>query len=174
MLADTTFFQSDPVLALAVAVVIFLLTILLVVKRWVGFPGACLLLLLALAAGILFNHRQAFHYYGTSSQTSSLAPVEASIDTLQKQLLLTVEELQREIKVEKENVQQIMKQIQDIFASLDTQKQKLQSFIEETRQKFKKEEPPKEAASTSVAELEEKASSVEASLPSSSHQLSND
>jgi hypothetical protein len=155
MLADTTYLQSDPVLALAVAVVIFLLTILFVVKRWVGFPGACLLLLLALTAGILLNHRQSFHYYDASPQAASLTPVEASIDTFQKQVLLAVEELQREIKVEKENVQQITKQIQEIFASLDTQKQKLQNFIEETRQKFKKEEALKETgSSTPVAQSE--------------------
>lgn len=143
----TQFFQSEHVIALLVAIAIFLITIGLVIKRWVGFSIALLLLLFSLAAGIVINNHDAFHLYADSQQS-------AQKDDFRKQMLQAVEDLQSEINSEKDNLRHVMNQVQDIFEQLDAQKQKLQQFIEETRERFKTDQSsliPSEESSPSKA-----------------------
>ncbi len=137
------FLQTDHVIALLIAVLIFLMTIFLAVKRWIGFSITLLLLLFSLAAGVLINNQHAFQgYLGHYSSSAPALPLaEANSDVFQKQMLKAVEDLQTEMQTEKENLRQLKQQVQDLFVSMDTQKQKLQNFIEETRERFKTEYP---------------------------------
>jgi hypothetical protein len=140
--------QSPHVVALLIAILIFLITIFLIVKRWIGFPVALLLLVFSLIAGLIINHQQSLQCYLNSYLPSSSSPQkgEESQDAFQKQMLQAVEDLKLEVSTEKENLRRVVDQVQEIFNSMDVQKQKLQQFIEETREKFKADYPTKEPA----------------------------
>lgn len=144
------FFQSTHVIALLIAIFIFIITIFLVVKRWIGFSVTLLLLLFSLAAGLVISHQQDFQDYLNTplSTSSSLAPSEDSQDAFHKQMLQAVEDLKVEVNTEKENLRGVMNQVHEIFESMDVQKQKLQNFIEETRERFKTDYPIKPSTST--------------------------
>ena len=149
-------FQSPHVLALFIAVLIFLVTIFLIVKRWIGFPVTFLLLLFSLTAGLIINYQQTFQCY-LSSSCPSFNPItrDDSQDAFHKQMLQAVEDLKLEVKTEKEKLQSAMDQIQEIFSSMDAQKQKLQQFIEETEERFKTDYPAKQSSPIPEAHVDE-------------------
>jgi uncharacterized protein (DUF58 family) len=140
MSATLNFLQSEHVLALLIAILIFLTTIFLVIKRWIGFSITLLLLLFALAAGLLINSQQELEHYFSLSTSHSIEEEKSSSD-FHKQILQAVEDLKSEVATEKENLQRVMQQVQDIFHSMDIQKQKFQHFIEEVREHFKSDYP---------------------------------
>lgn len=135
------FIQSEHFFAFLIACIVFLITILLVVKKRIGFIIALLLLLFSLAAGLLINNQNAFRQFLTSYSHAQHPKDDGTQDAFRKQMLQAVEDLKGEVKAEKENLHQVVKQVQDIVSSIDAQKQKLQQFIEETREKFKTEFP---------------------------------
>jgi len=128
------FFQSEHFLALLIAILVFLTTIFLVVKRWIGFSVTLLLLIFSLAAGLLINHQQDLQHYFSSYSSN---PTPESSDDFHKHMMQAMEDLKLEVTAEKENLRRVMNQVQEIFESMDVQKQKLQNFIEETREQFK-------------------------------------
>ena len=136
------FFQSPPVLALLIALLIFLATILLVVKRWIGFSITLLLLFFSLTAGLIINNQQAFQEYLTAPTHPA---GEDSQDAFQKQMMQALEDLKLEVNTEKENLRRVMNQVKEIFDLMDAQKQKLQNFIEETRERIKTDYPTKQS-----------------------------
>lgn len=140
------FLQTDHVLALVIACLIFLTTIFLVVKQWIGFSIALLFLIFSLAAGVIINNQHAFQQYFNSYSSASSKGDAGAQDAFRKQMLQAVEDLKQEMSVEKENLKRVMDQVHEIVDSIDVQKQKLQHFIEETREKFKTEYGPKSQA----------------------------
>jgi hypothetical protein len=140
--------HSTHVLALLIAILVFLTTILLVVKRWIGFSITLLLLIFSLAAGLIINNQQDFQHY-LSSSSSSPSHDEKATDDFHKQMLQAMEDLKSEVAAEKENLRRLMDEVQDIFNSMDIQKQKLQNFIEEVRQRFKADYPASFPSKTS-------------------------
>lgn len=146
------FFSSEHILALLIAVLIFLTTVFLVVKRWIGFSIALLLLLFSLAAGLIVNNQKMFHQYFSSYENSARHSEDAGAqDAFRKQIMQAVEDLKTEVHAEKENLNQVMTQMAEIVNSIDVQKQKLQNFIEETKERFKTDSPPKQAATNPAA-----------------------
>lgn len=131
------FLQSEHILAFLVAVLIFLTTILLVVKRWIGFSIALLLLLFSLAAGLVINYQQEIQHYFNPAPYSSIH----SQEDFHKYMLQGMENLKTELTTEKDNLRRVMNQVQEIFESMDVQKQKLQNFIEEVKEQFKTDYP---------------------------------
>lgn len=132
--------HSEHILALFIAILIFLTTILLVVKRWIGFSITLLLLIFSLAAGLIINNQQDFQHYLTSSSSSSIHN-EKTTEDFHKQILQAMEDLKIEVAAEKDNLRRLVDEVQDVFQSMDIQKQKLQNFIEEVRQRFKSNYP---------------------------------
>lgn len=175
MSSTLQFFQSAPVIALLIAILIFATTIFLAVKRWITFSLTVLLLLFSLAAGLMINHQQMLHYYLNSSPPSNALTNEDTQDAFHAQMLQAVEDLKLEVKTEKENLRRVMNQVQEIFDSVDVQKKKLQTFIEETRERFKTEYPTKPSLSEetdSKPESEKETSPApEVSSPSSLKEL---
>ena len=138
MIAAFPFLQSEHVLALLITVLIFLTTIFLVVKRWIGFSVTFLLLLFSLGAGLIINNQQALQDYLYGKNPPHLTE-DNTQDAFQKQMMQAVEDIKLEVNTEKENLRKVMNQVQEIFDSMEAQKQKLQNFIEETRDTFNKE-----------------------------------
>ncbi|MFI5344404.1 MAG: hypothetical protein ACHQUC_09315 [Chlamydiales bacterium] len=134
------FFSSQHVIALLSAVSIFLVTIFLVAKRWIGFSITFILLLFSLTAGILINNPQFFTDYVNPHQEANLDQQTA----FKKQILQAIDDVKLEVHTEKENLQHLKDQMQEIVNQLDTQKQKLEGFIEETRNRFKTDKPHNE------------------------------
>ncbi|WP_068468223.1 hypothetical protein [Candidatus Protochlamydia phocaeensis] len=147
------FLQSDHMMAFIIAVLIFLVTILLVVKRWIGFSITLLLLVFSLAAGLAINNQQAFQGYMDDYRQTRLN--ERQQDVFKKQVLQAVEDLRIEVNSEKENLRQAMSQVQEIFDRVERQKQKLQNFIEETRERFKSEMPASKLEGSSSSQKED-------------------
>lgn len=138
------FLQSEQFFAFIMACLIFLITILLVVKKRIGFVIAFLLLLFSLAVGLLINNQSAFEHFLTTYNSSHVSKGDVGAqDAFRKQMLQAVEDLKGEVKTEKENLQQVVKQVQEIVSSIDAQKQKIQQFIEETRERLKVDFSPK-------------------------------
>jgi hypothetical protein len=149
MFSFLDFFESAHFLALAVAIIIFLITVFLVVKRWIGFYTALLFLLLALIAGLIINYQSDLRRYVSSSgASSSLTNSQAAEASFAKQMKQAMEDLKTEVETEKKNLLRVIDEVQEIFDSVDAQKQKLDDFIEEVREQFKKEtsaQPPTNA-----------------------------
>jgi hypothetical protein len=131
------FLQAEPNLALLIAVLIFLITIFLVVKKWIGFSIATLLLLFSLAAGLIVKNQQLLETYATDYHQHNLADTKE--EDLKKQIFQALEDVKTEISTEKENIRHIMIKVQEIFEQLDNEKQNLQHFIAETTERFKTE-----------------------------------
>ncbi|MBS4163527.1 Uncharacterized protein PRO82_000830 [Candidatus Protochlamydia amoebophila] len=136
MFLTIMFLQSEPRLALLIAVLIFFITIFLVIKKWIGFSVALLLLIFSLAAGLVIKNQQFFETYASEYHHQFH---NQENEAFKKQILQALEDIKKEVNIEKENCQQVMKQVQAIFEQMDAEKQKLQLFIEETKEKFKKE-----------------------------------
>ena len=99
------FFQSEHVLALIIACLLILTTILLVVKKWIGFSGALLFLIFSLAAGLLINNQNAFqHYFNAYSSTPHSGTDEVSQGAFRKQMLQAVEDLKTEVSEQKRKI----------------------------------------------------------------------
>lgn len=133
------FLQSEHVLALLITLLIFLVTLLLVVKRWINFPMTLLLLLFSLSVGLVINHQQDLQHYFTSSSHS--VDESSSPEDFHQQMLKALENLKVEMTTEKDNLRRVITQVQEIFESMDIQKQKLQNFIEEARDRFQTDYP---------------------------------
>lgn len=147
-----SFMQSEHVIAFLSTLFIFLVTLFLVVKRWIGFSIACLLLLFSLIVGVVINHQQEVKHYFYSSHHSTIGDVNTlgdvnMTDDFHQQMFKAVENLKTELATEKENIQKIAAQVHEILESVDLQKQKLQNFMEEVREKFQTETPSHPASS---------------------------
>ncbi|KIC71898.1 hypothetical protein [Candidatus Protochlamydia amoebophila] len=136
MFLTIIFLQSEPRLALLIAVLIFFITIFLVIKKWIGFSVALLLLIFSLAAGLVIKNQQFFETYASEYHHQFH---NQENEAFKKQILQALEDIKKEVNIERENFHQVMNQVQAIFEQMDAEKQKLQLFIEETREKFKKE-----------------------------------
>ncbi|CAF24351.1 hypothetical protein [Candidatus Protochlamydia amoebophila] len=136
MFLTIIFLQSEPRLALLIAVLIFFITIFLVIKKWIGFSVALLLLIFSLAAGLVIKNQQFFETYASEYHHQFH---NQENEAFKKQILQALEDIKKEVNIERENCHQVMNQVQAIFEQMDAEKQKLQLFIEETKEKFKKE-----------------------------------
>lgn len=113
-----------------------------------------LLLAFALIAGVLINYPHFLEGHPDSLQNFTQQKVPL-ID-FQQQIVQAIDELQVEVNTEKENLQKLAYQIQELFDSVDKQKQKLQQFIEETHERFKNDYPTTHALLTPVSQEERK------------------
>ncbi|MDP1879569.1 MAG: hypothetical protein Q8K60_01355 [Parachlamydiaceae bacterium] len=139
MSALIEFFKSEQFIAFFAATMIFIITIFLVAKQWIGFSMALLFLLFALITGFVINHHEAIKHYFIRPPVSQENSINYDQTEFRTQVKLAVDDLQKELSVEKENIQQVMNQVQEIFGILDAEKNKLENFIEETREHFKQE-----------------------------------
>jgi hypothetical protein len=128
-------FGMDHVLGFTVALVIFLLTLFLAARRWIGFWTTLVLLVFSLVAGMLADRTHSFRSYFEGA--AKVEDVSLAREDFQSQVLHAVENLKLEVSNEKQNLNKVMGQVQVIFDSLEEQKKKLQSFIVETREHFK-------------------------------------
>lgn len=147
------FQQSEHFPALLAAILIFMITIFLAVKRWIGFSVTFLLLLFSLAAGFLIDQVQnGQNYFQQTSYPNHFYP--AAKDDFKMQITQAVEDLKNEVSNEKENIRLIIDQVQEVIHSVETQKEKLQQFIEETRVRFKNSVmDPKDMKDTGTEDL---------------------
>lgn len=148
MSSISNFIQSEHLFALLITVIVFLITLLLAVKRWISFPVTLSLLVLALVIGLIINHKEDLEHYFTFSVSQ---PVEAkhSKESFHEHILQGMEGLKAEVETGKENLHRIINQVQEVFDSMDIQKQKLQNFIEELRKEFEKNYPSNSLSSPS-------------------------
>jgi len=142
-----SFFQSEHLYAFLTALIIFLITLLLAAKRWIGFLTALVLLIISLGAGFFVINRQDIRHYFSSSQANDEANAP---EDFHKHFLKAMENLKTEMSTEKDNLQRVINEVQGIFDSVDLQKQKVQTFIEEFRDHFQATpEPPRQTTSES-------------------------
>lgn len=154
------FLLSEHVLAFLIAFLIVLITVFLAAKQWIGFSLALLFLIFSLAAGLIINNQHSIQHYFTSYAESS-APGNESQDAFRKQILQAVEDLKLEVNTEKQNLQRVMNQVQEIVDSIDIQKQKLQQFIEETKERFKTDYAPKTSTNRPASQVDDLTGSQE-------------
>lgn len=129
------FFSPGPFSALLATIALLVITIFLVAKRWIGLSSALILLLISLATGILINNPKVLDDY---SQTSFAAEIEHQ-ENFNKQILQAIDGVKEEVSIEKENINQLRNQIEDILLKIDQEKQKVENFIDETRKHFQTE-----------------------------------
>lgn len=130
------FLQTDKVIALLAAMLIFFVTIFLVSKKWINFSITLLLLLFAIASGLAISNYDLFKNYYQNCQNISSQEQQAHFNT---QMIQAVEDIKMEVHAEKENLRHLMHQVEEIFDQMDIQKRKLKNFIEETKENFKRE-----------------------------------
>lgn len=112
--------MSTSVVALGVSVVIFLITLILVVKRLIGFFVTLLLLFFAIAAGYaILNHDIVREYLIQATHKPEPTEKETTIHQAQRKVLESLEELREELNEQKEKLQHFL---QDQFDSTDAKK----------------------------------------------------
>ena len=144
MEAFLDFLRTDQAIALIAALLIFLVTIILVVRGSIGFAVTLLLLIFSIVAGLVINHHEAFEYCFRGQTPEALAAKE-STPHFETQILQAIQDLKAEVATEKESLQHVVNQVQEILDQVESEKQKLQSFIEETKDHFKTESKPESA-----------------------------
>lgn len=114
------FFQSDSVLALAVAFTIFMITVVLVAKRFIGFMITLLLLAFSIAAGYaVLNHDIVRRYLSDRwEQPSSVEQTEEKSTPTQfkEQVLKAFEDIKKQLSQEKESLNTVMEDLQQLFS----------------------------------------------------------
>lgn len=145
------YLQTDQALALLITTIIFLFTILLVVKRWIGFGITFLLLLFCLGAGLAISSRRTIQCY--LENCHSVSKTDDSHLMFMDEMQQAITHMRGEVETEKETLHRLVNQVQDIFDQVDFQRQKLQHFIEDTRNHLKpnKEEAASEESTTSAS-----------------------
>jgi hypothetical protein len=139
-------FQSDQIVALAIASFIFFVTIILVAINRIGFSMTLLLLLFSLLVGLAVNNQSTFQSY----MSQPIHKIDESQDAFNKQMQLAIANLQSEVDLEKNNLLRLMGQMLDVLDHVEQQKQKLETFIERTHSQFNEEESkPKSAENQS-------------------------
>lgn len=115
--------MSTSVVALGVSVVIFLITLILVVKRLIGFFVTLLLLFFAIAAGYaILNHDIVRDYLIQATHKPEPAEKESTIHQAQRKVLEALEEIREELNEQKEKLQHFL---QEQFDSTDTKKEEV-------------------------------------------------
>lgn len=149
---------NEHVFPFALTTLAFFVLIFLVRAQKLHFLGALIFLVIALLVGLFIDHAhdlKRYFYEGRafaldvpkSSTAMLVASSKSSSESdasdvflngnFQAQILRAIENLKEEVVAEKENLSNVMHQIEELFASVDTQKHKLQNFIDESRERFK-------------------------------------
>lgn len=130
------FFQTDPVIGLMVAFAIFLITVFLVAKRSIQFSTALSFLIFAVLIGmIITNQKMIHHYFDPRVEWKSSEPLESPSDSL-PHLASSIQNLEKEILLQKNGLNQANNQIKEAFNLINLQKQELQTFIQQTKDEF--------------------------------------
>ncbi len=130
-------FHSIHIVALLVGFVVFLFTVFLAAKGWITISQTFLLLLFSLAAGTLINNQAYFHHKTTLND-----PIFASENTdnhFQDQMVQALENIRTELNYDRESLQHIVSQLDELFNQVDLQRRKFEHFIDDTRDRFKAE-----------------------------------
>jgi predicted PurR-regulated permease PerM len=129
------FMQNQSAIALIISLFFSAIAIFLRSMRFIGFPTLLLLLFISITSGIMISNPQLLQYKAEPK------PIDVSDSaTFKNQITQLVKEVQSEVSAEKENLRDLMNQVDEIFDQLDREKQKLQSFISEARENFKIED----------------------------------
>lgn len=131
-----SFMQSYQAIALGVAIVIFLITVVLSARRVIGLIFTIILLMVAIGTSLFISHQHPPTHQVQLIETSLTAD-EDSAD-FKEQILQAINRIQIELNQEKESLMKVSDGMQTLMLQMDSQKQKLQSFIDETREKFLK------------------------------------
>jgi flagellar motility protein MotE (MotC chaperone) len=126
-----------------VGIVIFILTIFLAAKKWIGASLTFLLLLFALFSAFLINNQKTIESYLKPTSTEKAA---ATISSFEEQVHQALKDIKSEIQSEKKNLTQVVVQVQDLFKAIETEKEKLDHFIQETKEHFKKDRAEKQVS----------------------------
>lgn len=135
--------HNEAFVAIITSTIIFFITILLVAKKWIGFWTTFLLLLFSIGAGLAIGHYRTIQNYAENYQNPNQVDQEELDGNFKTQIKQAVENLKKEVDVEKDTLDLVVKQVNEILNQLDVQKQKLQHFIEETHERFKSEKEDK-------------------------------
>lgn len=134
MQSSLEFFKNDTVIALLISILVFLFTIFLVVKNWIGFPITLLLLIFAITAGLAITNHQIIKCY--VRDYGQPVTSEGNDTLFKKQVEQALQDVKMEVKSEKENLHSLMNQVNEMIEQMDKQKRKLQQFIEENKSHF--------------------------------------
>lgn len=144
-------FKSETTLAFLASLIIFLLTLFLVIRRLIGFPMTLLLLLFAITLGLAISNQHILQCYVNDYQQDKLKG-KNSESLFKKQVTQALQDVKIEVKLEKENFDHLMNQVEEMVDQLDKQKQKLQQFIEEAREQFAIDDKNKVQKSNEMAD----------------------
>lgn len=127
--------QINQTSTLLAAIALFLIAIFMASKRWIGAKTTIILLLFSIIIGLFTGSLQPC--LSPASQISySLQREDKAEKEFRIQLLKAVEEVKKEISSERESLDNLRTQVQDISNTLENQKQKLRGLVE----KFEKKE----------------------------------
>lgn len=98
---DSEFFLSHHFIALAVGLLIFLITVLLSAKQWIDFPLTVIFLLFAIAASMSIENYDLFRIMQTHSSSGSVS------DTMEK-IIRENREMRDEIEKQNKQLQQLI------------------------------------------------------------------
>lgn len=124
MIEFSSLLKNSPLLiAWAIFFFLFILTFILAIKRKISFLTTFCILLFSIPALTIM------HYVQETPHDS-----QALFDA---QIAQAVQDIQKEVLEEKENLKKLVGQVDEILDQLDEQKQKLQQFISEKQDNFK-------------------------------------
>lgn len=140
-------FQSlEPELLIASLILLFLFLILffLIMKKWIRFFIPLFFLAFFILIDFAVKNQEelepSFPSLPTASENREIPP-----ENFEKQMMQAVADLKNEVSIEKENLRQVVEEVQGIFDSLEIQKEKFHSFFGQLRLHFQQNLPENES-----------------------------
>ena len=130
-------FTTDPMIALGVTLLIFLITMFLVAKQIIGFSMTFLLLIFALVTGILMNNHTSIDNYLTHENVSDTSIIESIKNEMiqQNQLMINrLDVIEKDLSHDKEERKQMVNSIQEMKNQFASDKKSLEQLVQTTKE----------------------------------------
>jgi hypothetical protein len=137
MQAFIDFFMTSTFLGFITALLIFSSILFCVPGQRTVLSMVLTLLVFSVATGAVFNHHQILQCYLGDYKVNDPANRLNKESLFKKQITQALEDIQIEVVTEKENLLQLMEQVEEIVDQVDAQRQKLHQFIGDTAEILK-------------------------------------
>lgn len=104
--------MSSGSLGLVVAAFIFFVTLFLVAKRWIELSTTMVLLLFALASGLMISNQDFIREYLKGSSQEHVHDVDVKVAHFQEQVLKVYDGLRADMEIQKHKLQTLSEEVQ--------------------------------------------------------------
>lgn len=125
------FLVAPQTLSLVLPALVFTATVVLVVRRLIGFFVTLLFLVFALGAGVVIANYDVVRTHLTA-QHQSVQSMEGEFADLKRELHRVFEDIQADLKEQRQNARKVHASARDMLDEMDRQKASLREYVQES------------------------------------------